>query len=384
MQTLRVGIDLTANWRRQIGILRYAAEVAKHLLLLQETEPHIRYVFFFAREIHPDFVAFQDSFDAVICPSTNELLIKQFWFPFILPRLHLDLMHYPTFPPPFFHLFGPLTVMNFYDTGPWRYAHTLVLRARWYFRILLTRGTHTCTRVITLSKHAKSEIGHFLGERYLAKVSVIPAAAGPEFAIPCSDAFKQQVRARYELPDRYLLVVATVEPRKNLVTLLDAYVQLKNQLGASCPPLLIVGRKGWNCDDILGYMAELEDMVRFPGYVSDEELIALYQMATCLVFPSLYEGFGLPVLEAMAAGCPVITSMTSSLPEVAGDAALLVDPLNAQEIATAMQRVLQDEDLRRRIVHDGYRRAASFSWEETARMTREAYIMAAGSASSSS
>src|SRR5205823_8622000 len=236
--------------------------------------------------------------------------------------------------------------------------------------------------VITVSKHAKSEIGHFLGERYLAKVSIIPEAARPEFALPCSDSFKQQVRARYELPDRYLFAVATVEPRKNLATLLDAYMHLKNYLGASCPPLVIVGRKGWNCDDILGYMGDLKDVVRFPGYVSDEELIALYQMATCLIFPSLYEGFGLPVLEAMAAGCPVITSTTSSLPEVAGNAALLVDPLNAQEIATAMRQVLQDEDLRRRMIHDGHSRVSSFSWEETARMTREIYIMAAGSDSS--
>src|SRR5438876_11812023 len=130
-----------------------------------------------------------------------------------------------------------------------------------------------------------------------------------------------------------------MELRENLVTLLDADLQLKNDLGASCPPLVIVGRKGWNCDDILSYMAELEGAVRFPGYVSDEELIALYQMGMCLVFPSLYEGFGLPVLEAMAAGCPVVTSRTSALPEVAGDAALLVDPLSTQEIVTAMRRV---------------------------------------------
>src|SRR5256714_12142065 len=155
MQTLRIGIDLTAIWRRQTGIFRYAAEVAKHLLLLQETEPHIRYVFFFAREIHPDFVAFQGSFDAVICPSANELLIKQFWFPFILPRLHLDLMHYPSFPPPYFHLFGPRTIMTLHDAGPWRYADTLTLHGRLYFRTLLARGTRTCTRIITVSKHAK-------------------------------------------------------------------------------------------------------------------------------------------------------------------------------------------------------------------------------------
>jgi glycosyltransferase involved in cell wall biosynthesis len=383
MQTYRVGIDLTAIWRHQTGIFRYAAEVAKHLLQLQEAEPSIRYVLFFAREIHPDFVAFQDSFDAVIFPSTNELFIKQFWFPFILPRLHLDLMHYPSFPPPFFHLLGPRTVMTLHDAGPWRYAQALTLHGRLYFRTLLARGIRTCTRVITVSKHAKSEIVHFLGKRYLSKISIIPEAARPEFSIPCSDSFKQQVRTRYKLSDRYLFAVATMEPRKNLVTLLDAYMQLKNDPGASCPPLVIVGRKGWNCDDILGYMAELKDVVRFPGYVSDEELIALYQMATCLVFPSLYEGFGLPVLEAMAAGCPVITSTTSALPEVAGNAAFLVDPLNAQEIAVAMRQVLQEEDLRTSMIQDGRMWAANFSWEETARMTREVYIMALGSASSS-
>src|SRR5207244_12228517 len=226
----------------------------------------------------------QYSFDTVICPTTNELFIKQFWFPFILPRLHLDVMHYPSFPPPYFHLFGPRTVMTLHDAGPWRYAYALTLHGRLYFRTLLARGLRTCTQVITVSKHAKSEIGHFLGERYLSKISIIPEAARPEFAIPCSDSFKEQVRARYELPERYLLAVATTEPRKNLVTLLDAYVQLKNDPGASCPPLVIVGRKVWHCDDILGYMGELEGVVRFPGYVSDAELIALYHIASCLVF----------------------------------------------------------------------------------------------------
>ena len=379
---LRIGLDLTGTWRRSTGIFRYAAEVARHLLLLEESEPHVRYVLFFAREIHPDFVALQDSFDAVICPTTNELIIKQFWFPFILPRLHLDVMHYPSFPPPYFQPFGPRTVMTLHDAGPWRYAHALTLHGRLYFRTLLARGIRHCTRVITVSEHAKSEIVHFLGGRYLSKISVIPEAARAEFAVPCSDTFKKEVRTRYELPDSYLFTVSTVEPRKNLVTLLDACTRLKKQLGSSCPPLVIVGRKGWNFDDILSYMSELEGMVRFPGYVTDEELIALYQMAACLVFPSLYEGFGLPVVEAMTAGCPVITSTTSSLPEVAGDAALLVDPLNADEIAIAMKQVLQDEGLRTQMIEKGRSWSSCFSWQETARLTRNAYLMAAGVASS--
>lgn len=375
--SLRVGLDLTGTWRRPTGIFRYAAELARHLLLLEETEPHIRYVFFFAREVHPEFVPFQNLFDAVLCPTTNELIIKQFWFPSVLPRLHLDVMHYPSFPPPYFQPFGPRTVMTLHDAGPWRYAHALTLHGRLYFRTLLARGTRTSARIISVSKHAKSEIGYFLGERYLPKVIVIPEAARSEFAIACSDTFKDEVRARYELPASYLFTVSTVEPRKNLVSLLDAYRLLRKQLGRSCPALVIVGRKGWNCDDILGYMSELEGAIRFPGHVSDEELIALYQMANCLVFPSLYEGFGLPVVEAMMAGCPVITSTTSSLPEVAGDAALLVDPLNPQEIAGAMRQMAQDENLRSRMKQDGFTWVSQFSWERTARLTREAYVVTA-------
>jgi glycosyltransferase involved in cell wall biosynthesis len=378
MKPIRVGFDLTAIWRRPTGIFRYAEEVARHLLLLEPGAVPIQYVFFFAKEIHPDFLPLKDSFETVICPTTNELLIKQCWFPFVLQRLQLDVMHYPSFPPPYVHWFGPRTVMTLHDAGPWRYAHALTLHGRIYFRTLLTRGIRTCTRVITVSKHAKMEVGHFLGEHFLAKILVIPEAARPEFASPRSDSFKGEVRRNYQLPDCYLFAVSTVEPRKNLVTLLDAFKILKLRLGTSCPPLVIVGRKGWNCEDILGYMAELEGMVQFPGHVSDNELIALYQMATCLVFPSLYEGFGLPVLEAMAAGCPVVTSSTSSLPEVAGDAGLLVNPANAEEIATTIQLILREDDLRARLIQAGRQRASSFSWEQTARMTRGVYIQAAG------
>jgi glycosyltransferase involved in cell wall biosynthesis len=375
---LRFGLDLTGVWRRPTGIFRYALEIGKHLLLLEESDPPIRYTFFFSREVHPAFLPYLDSFDAVIFPTTNELLIKQVWFPLVLPRLHLSAMHYPSFPPPYLHLFGPPTVLTFHDAGPWRYADTLTLHGRVYFRTLLARGTHSSARVITVSQHAKSEICHFLGERYASKISIIPEAASPEFAIPSSESFKADVRSRYNLPNDYLFTVSTVEPRKNMVGLLDAYKQLKLQLGDACPPLIIVGRQGWNCDDILSYMVELEGSVRFPGHVSDQDLIALFQMSTCLVFPSLYEGFGLPVLEAMMSGCPVIASSTSSLPEVVGSAGLLVNPHNAEEITAAMYQVLKDQALRTRLANEGRKRASLYSWEETARMTRDIYFIASG------
>jgi glycosyltransferase involved in cell wall biosynthesis len=371
---IRVGYDLTASWRRSTGIFRYATELAKHLLLLEKNAPSIRYILFFAEEIHPDFLPLQDTFEAIICPTTSELFIKQCWFPAILPRLKLDVIHYPAFPPPYFHCADTPTIMTLHDAAPWRYAHTLTLHGRVYFRTLLTRGIHHCARVITVSEHARSEIKHFLGEHHLSKITVIPEAARPEFAIPCADTFKQAVRERYQLPARYLLTVSTIEPRKNLKTLLHAYLLLKKQLRSACPPLFIVGRKGWNHHDILGHMAELKDHVYFPGHVADAELIALYQMATCFIFPSLYEGFGLPVLEAMNAGCPVITSNTSSLLEVAGNAGLLVDPLNAADIAQAIYTILDNDAMRLRLIQDGHQQAARFSWETTAGITRNLYL----------
>ncbi len=377
MRSLRVGIDLTGIWRRPTGIFRYTAETAKQLLLLPETEPALRYVLFFAREIHPDFVPFQQSFEVVICPTRNELLSKQFWFPRILRRLRLDVIHYPTFPPPYLRLSSPRTVMTFYDAGPWRYPQAQTLHGRLYFRTLLSHGIRSCERAVTLSKHAKSEIGHFLGNHYLPKISIAPGAVRAEFGQIVSDTRKQKVRVDHQLPDSYFLTVATVEPRKNLPTLFDAYTRLKQQLGQACPALVVVGRKGWNCDDILRYMTTLQENVYFLDHISDQDLIAVYQMATCFIFPSLYEGFGLPVIEAMTAGCPVITTTSSSLPEVAGDAALLVDPLNTGEMARAMQRVLQDTALQQRMIAAGRVQAACFSWEETARIYRDAYITAA-------
>ena len=377
IKPLRVGVDLTGIWRRPTGIFRHTAEVAKHLLVLPETNPAIQYVFFFSREVHPDFVLLQHAFQAVICPTTNELLSKQFWFPWVLPRMHLDVMHYPAFPPPYIRLSGPRAVMTFHDAGPWRYPDAQTLHGRLYFRTLLSRGLRTSTRVVTVSKHAKSEIGHFLGNRYLPKISIAPGAGRAEFGQLVSDRRKQQVRADHRLPDAYFLTVATVEPRKNLPTLFASYTQLKQQLGQACPALVVVGRKGWNCDDILRYMKTLQGNVHFLGHISDQDLIAVYQMATCFIFPSLYEGFGLPVIEAMMAGCPVITTSSSSLPEVAGDAALLVDPLDTGEMARAMQGVLQDAALQQRMIAAGRVQAARFSWNETAQLYREVYIRVA-------
>jgi glycosyltransferase involved in cell wall biosynthesis len=182
------------------------------------------------------------------------------------------------------------------------------------------------------------------------------------------------VRNRYGLQGPYLLYVGTLHPRKNLVRLVQAFARLPALLSAAGRPtpglqLVLAGRKGWLYDDIFAQVRrlDLEDRVILTGYVPDEDLPALLSAARAFVFPSLYEGFGLPVVEAMACGTPVVCANTSSLPEVAGDAALLVDPLDEGAIAAALARLLSDDDLHRELVDRGFRQAARFSWQRCAR-----------------
>jgi glycosyltransferase involved in cell wall biosynthesis len=183
------------------------------------------------------------------------------------------------------------------------------------------------------------------------------------------------VRQKYNLPDNFVLFVGTIEPRKNLVTLLKAWAQIGNRQSAIGNKLVIAGGKGWLYKDTFATVERLglSGDVIFLGYVPEPDLPALYSLARLFVFPSLYEGFGLPPMEAMACGTPVVCAHTSSLPEVAGDAALLVDPLDTDGLAAAMQQALSDEGLRARLVERGFRQAAHFTWRAAAQQLLAIY-----------
>ena len=187
-----------------------------------------------------------------------------------------------------------------------------------------------------------------------------------------------EVRARYRLPDRFILGLGTLEPRKNFARLIAAFGQLVRETGL--PHALVIGGKpGWLYEDIYR-QANQEDLagrVLFPGFVADEDLPALYSLADVFVFPSLYEGFGIPVLEAMACGTPVVTSNNSSLPEAAGSAALMVEATDSTELAEAIAKVLNDTELRRRMIAAGYDQARRFTWQRSAQALLEAYERAA-------
>lgn len=234
----------------------------------------------------------------------------------------------------------------------------------WYMRWLTGRAVQQAQRILTVSEFSRQELCRF----YRVdpnKVVVVPNGVGADFrpASLATAADDQAVLARYDLSPPYILALGNIHPRKNLGRLLAAYRCLKQQ-HSDVPALVWAGLPRWDSSELLREARAAG--VLLPGFVAQEDLPALYRQALMLVYPSLYEGFGLPPLEAMACGTPVVTSNTTSLPEVVADAALTVDPANTEAITAAMARLLTDTSLRRHLSQAGLARAANFTWTRTA------------------
>ncbi|MCL5110761.1 MAG: glycosyltransferase family 4 protein [Chloroflexi bacterium] len=206
------------------------------------------------------------------------------------------------------------------------------------------------------------------------KVEVLYAGVDAKFRRVEDGGLLGTVRQRYGLAWPFILSVGTIERRKNLIRLVQAYGRLRAKRG-DLPKLLIVGRRGWLYEDVFEAVADLglEDDIVFPGFVADDDLPALYSLAEAFVYPSLYEGFGLPPLEAMACGAPVVAANTSSLPEVLGDAYLGVAPTDVEALTAALERVLSDGELREDLRRRGLARAGTYAWQNSARRLVELY-----------
>jgi len=272
------------------------------------------------------------------------------------------------FAPNFLGVYGRSfrTVITIHDMGyhlyP-EYTQPAMLKA---LRANLPRHAGRADGIVTDSESTKRDIVKILGIDP-AKIVVVPLAAGGSDGRAADPAAGQRVRARYGLPDRFILFVGTVEPRKNLLRLLAAFERLAADPGFR-HRLVVVGARGWKAEPLMARLDDLaaRGLARHLGYVPDDDLAALYPLADLFVFPSLYEGFGIPPLEAMAAGVPVVCSSASSLPEVCGDAAVYFDPGSEDELAEAVRRVLSDPALAADLRARGLRQAAAFSWERTA------------------
>jgi glycosyltransferase involved in cell wall biosynthesis len=247
---------------------------------------------------------------------------------------------------------------------------------RWFLTLMMPRFLRAADAVIAVSESTKRDAIQTYGIDE-AKITVIYEGVSSRFRRASPEAIAA-VRHKYGLPDQFFLSLGTIEPRKNLTSLLEAYHALRNE--GSSLGLVIAGKKGWLYSGFFNRMRELglERDVLFPGFVPDQDLPALYSAADLFVFPSLYEGFGLPVLEALACGTPVVASNASSLPEVAGEAALLVDPSSVEALVTAVKAVVGNRRLREDLHERGPKQAARFNWQTAARETLAVYTSLAG------
>jgi glycosyltransferase involved in cell wall biosynthesis len=265
-------------------------------------------------------------------------------------------------------------VITVHDMTTWLFPQHHSRLNRWYLRVALPMFVRRATRIITVSQSTKNDLIRLAGV-IPEKIQVIYLGVDHQrFAPRPIEAARQHVRSAVHLDSPYFLSVGTLEPRKNLVALLYAFS--KSKLADAGYKLVLTGMKGWHIDALyqaLNLDANMARSVVLTGYLSDDLLPDLFAASTAFVYPSKYEGFGLPVLEAMACGAPVITSNTSSLPEVAGDAALLVNPNDTDAIAQAMRSAAFDTSQTATLRKLAFKQASRFTWKDTAERTRDVY-----------
>jgi len=364
---VRIAID--ARKLRDYGIGTYVRNLLRHLSRIdQRTE----YVLLCRAADCAGIEELGENFRAVPESAPAYSIREQLRIPMDLRREGIDLFHAPHYVLP------PLTpcrsIVTIHDCIHLRFPQYLPNRLAYaYARSSLWVATHRSNRVLTVSEASKRDILRYFRVPE-SKINVIPNAIDERFGeVPSADEVLR-VRERYQLNDPFVLYAGNIKPHKNLERLIEAFHTLRRG-GLDTVKLLIIG------DEISKYAAlrravhkyKLHKHVRFFGFVPDKTLAVLYRLASVFVFPSLYEGFGLPPLEAMASGTPVITSNVSSLPEVVGDAALLIDPYEADAIAQAMRRVLTDAALREDLRQRGLQRVKEFSWERSVRRVHAIY-----------
>jgi len=362
----RFAIDVTACWRPQrVGMLTVAVELSRALV---EGSSGDRFILLCSRD-RPASLRELDC-EAVLAPYRHELVMKARWLPVVEPQLESDAILYPYWPsPPFRHAGAPPAAIFVHDLAFRIRPQEVPWQQRMYFRAVLPRALRQAAAVIVPSESTRRDLLQLYKVSGLEhKVEVIPEGVPPAVAAgPLPDGVEPG----------FILAVGTVEPRKNYPRLLAAYRQLRGHRGAlpfiingrpGVPQLVIAGRAGWAYGDTLRRIAA-EPGVRYLGHVDEPTLAALYESASVLAFPSLYEGFGLPLLEAMTRGVPAVVGATGALPELAVGSAITVNAEDAGAIAGGLERLLADEGLRKKLAAEGIRRARSYTWANAAERT---------------
>ncbi|MDH4065112.1 MAG: glycosyltransferase family 4 protein [Acidobacteriota bacterium] len=364
----RVAID--ARKLRDFGIGTYVRNI---LVELHRLDEDTEYVVLCRAADAERARALAPRFRIVVEEAEPYSIGEQFRIPLRLARERVDLVHEPHYVLP------PATrcrsVVTIHDCIHLMFPQYLPSRLGYlYARASMWTATRQAARVLTVSEASKRDILRYF-DIPADKVQVIPNAIDERFLIAPDEATTDRVRQRYQLDHPFVLYVGNIKPHKNLERLIDAFGRARTE-GPDGLTLVVVGDEVSKYPSLrqMVHRRKLDKHVRFLGFQPQETLASFYRLADVFVFPSLYEGFGLPPLEAMACGTPVVTSNLSSLPEVAGDAALLVDPYDVDAIAGGIVRVLGDEPLRREMVAKGHARVRQFSWAASVARIHAVYM----------
>ena len=364
---MHIGIDARLTYYSSGGISQYITQLIR---ALREIDQEDRFTIFQSRH-GPKLFDDQLNFWQRPLWTPCHFRLEQWTLPLELAFSDLDILHSPDFIPPFHRRCK--AVITIHDLAFLRFPKLLTEESDRYYR-QIKRAVESADGIIAVSQSTRRDLAELLGVP-AEHVDVIYHAADERFR-PLDDAqAAKEFCQEHDLPETFILWVGMLEPRKNLETLLKALAILRDREKGLSHKLIVAGAKGWLYESALNLVDELHltNDVGFFGPASVADLLLLYNAAGLFVFPSLYEGFGFPPLEAMACGTPVVSSRTSSLPEVLGEAALYFDPLDAEALAEAIQRVAEDEELQKELIQRGLAQSAKFNWKKTAEQTLAVY-----------
>jgi len=359
---VRIGINGRFLIAKRTGVQRAAYNLVKTLI---EVDRDNEYIIFTGKEQqgspewnYPNVTVVGD--DLIPSESIRNHIWEQVRLPRLAAKYKIDILHSPANVAPLFY--RGKSIIHIHDL-------CFVVNPQWYsfafrtlYNLIIPQLAKRATKVVTNSNNSKNDLLQFFGLP-AEKVSLVYWAVDDVFSLPPT----QEVKDKRYMEEDYILYVGSLEPRKNINILIEAYEKLRHEYPAIKTKLILIGGESPLFASVQLKAREFRDDVIFKGFVTDLELGEFYRRAKLVAYPSLYEGFGLPPLEAMASGVPVVTSSTSSIPEVVGNAALLIDPKDREQLTKAMHRVLTDRTLRESMIKAGSQRVLRFNWYRVAR-----------------